>query len=40
MTATAIIMMGTAMVTLWGGLGAAITHLARTPEVIVDEDDD
>lgn len=39
MTATATIMMIIAITTLWGGLGAAIVHLLRTPEVIVDEGD-
>ncbi|VEP40110.1 MULTISPECIES: methionine/alanine import family NSS transporter small subunit [Tessaracoccus] len=40
MTATALIMMIVAMLTLWGGLAAAIVHLVRSPEVIVDEGDD
>ncbi len=33
MTTTAIIMMIIAMVTVWGGLIAAIVNLARHPEV-------
>lgn len=33
MTMTAIIMMAVAMVTVWGGLIAAIVNLARHPEV-------
>lgn len=33
MTATAIVMMIIAMVTVWGGLIAAIVNLARHPEV-------
>lgn len=40
MTATAVIMMIVAMVTLWGGLAAAVVHLLRTPEVVVDEGDE
>ena len=33
MTTTAIVMMIIAMVTVWGGLIAAIINLARHPEV-------
>ena len=33
MTGTAIVMMVIAMVTVWGGLIAAIVNLARHPEV-------
>ncbi|MBW8761075.1 MAG: methionine/alanine import family NSS transporter small subunit [Microbacterium sp.] len=33
MTPTAIVMMIVAMVTVWGGLIAAIVNLARHPEV-------
>ena len=33
MTATAVVMMIVAMVTVWGGLVAAIVNLARHPEV-------
>jgi hypothetical protein len=33
MTGTAIVMMIIAMVTVWGGLIAAIVNLARHPEV-------
>jgi len=33
MTTTAIVMMTIAMVTVWGGLIAAIVNLARHPEV-------
>lgn len=33
MTSTAIVMMIIAMVTVWGGLIAAIVNLARHPEV-------
>jgi len=33
MTGTAIVMMIVAMVTVWGGLIAAIVNLARHPEV-------
>ncbi|WP_243229658.1 methionine/alanine import family NSS transporter small subunit [Microbacterium sp. CIAB417] len=33
MTAAAVIMMIIAMVTVWGGLVAAIVNLARHPEV-------
>jgi hypothetical protein len=33
MTTTAIVMMIIAMVTVWGGLIAAIVNLARHPEV-------
>lgn len=33
MTTTAIMMMIVAMVTVWGGLIAAIVNLARHPEV-------
>lgn len=32
MTATAIVMMIIAMVTIWGGLIAAVVNLARHPE--------
>lgn len=32
MTSTAIIMMIISMVTIWGGLIAAVIHLARHPE--------
>ncbi|MHA7861617.1 methionine/alanine import family NSS transporter small subunit [Tessaracoccus sp. Y36] len=39
MTSTAITMMIIAMLTLWGGLAAAVVHLVRTPEVVVDEGD-
>ena len=37
MTTTAIIMMIIAMVTVWGGLIAAIINLARHPEVAESE---
>ncbi|WP_426185273.1 methionine/alanine import family NSS transporter small subunit [Microbacterium sp. TWP3-1-2b2] len=37
MTTTAIIMMIIAMVTVWGGLIAAIVNLARHPEVAESE---
>lgn len=37
MTATAIIMMLIAVVTVWGGLIAAIINLARHPEVAESE---
>lgn len=37
MTTTAIIMMIIAMVTVWGGLIAAIVNLARHPEVADDD---
>jgi hypothetical protein len=37
MTTTAIIMMIVAMLTVWGGLVAAIVNLARHPEVADDE---
>jgi len=37
MTATAIVMMIVAMLTVWGGLVAAIVNLARHPEAIEDE---
>lgn len=33
MTTTAIVMMIIAMVTVWGGLIAAIVNLARHPEI-------
>ncbi|WP_312673738.1 methionine/alanine import family NSS transporter small subunit [Microbacterium sp.] len=33
MTTTAIVMMIVAMVTVWGGLLAAVVNLARHPEV-------
>lgn len=33
MTTTAIVMMIIAMVTVWGGLIAAVVNLARHPEV-------
>lgn len=33
MTPTAIVMMIVAMVTVWGGLVAAVINLARHPEV-------
>ncbi|GAA3699471.1 methionine/alanine import family NSS transporter small subunit [Zhihengliuella alba] len=36
MTATAIVMMIIALVTVWGGLAAALVHLSRHPEL--DED--
>lgn len=39
MTTTAIIMMIIAMVTVWGGLIAAIMNLARHPEVAETEPD-
>ncbi|GGD88633.1 methionine/alanine import family NSS transporter small subunit [Microbacterium murale] len=39
MTTTAIIMMIIAMVTVWGGLIAAIVNLARHPEVAETEPD-
>ncbi|MBB1483205.1 methionine/alanine import family NSS transporter small subunit [Tessaracoccus sp. MC1865] len=39
MTPIAITMMIIAMLTLWGGLAAAVVHLVRTPEVVVDEGD-
>lgn len=37
MTTTAIVMMIIAMVTVWGGLVAAIVNLARHPEVAESE---
>ncbi len=37
MTPTAIIMMIIAMVTVWGGLVAAVINLARHPEVTENE---
>lgn len=37
MTATAVIMMIVAMVTVWGGLIAAIVNLARHPDAAADE---
>jgi len=37
MTTTAIIMMIIAMVTVWGGLIAAVVNLARHPEVAESE---
>jgi len=37
MTTTAIVMMIVAMVTVWGGLAAAIVNLARHPETAEDE---
>lgn len=37
MTPTAIVMMIIAMVTVWGGLVAAIINLARHPEVAESE---
>lgn len=37
MTTPAIIMMIIALVTVWGGLAAAIINLARHPEVAEDE---
>lgn len=37
MTPTAIVMMIIAMVTVWGGLVAAIVNLARHPEVAESE---
>jgi hypothetical protein len=37
MTTTAIVMMIIAMVTVWGGLVAAIVNLARHPEVAENE---
>ena len=37
MTLTAIVMMIIAMVTVWGGLVAAIINLARHPEVAESE---
>ena len=40
MTTTAIIMMIVSMLTLWGGLAAAIVHLRGVPEVVVDEGDE
>ncbi|GAB3632367.1 hypothetical protein GCM10027421_17200 [Microbacterium shaanxiense] len=39
MTTTAIIMMIIAMVTVWGGLIAAIVNLARHPEAAETEPD-
>lgn len=33
MTTTAIVMMIVAMVTIWGGLVAAVVNLSRHPEV-------
>ncbi|WP_217182708.1 methionine/alanine import family NSS transporter small subunit [Streptomyces sp. AC495_CC817] len=33
MSATAVIMMIVAMITVWGGLIAAVVNLARHPEV-------
>lgn len=32
MSASAIVMMIVAMVTVWGGLGAALVHLSKHPE--------
>ncbi|MGV2903195.1 methionine/alanine import family NSS transporter small subunit [Microbacterium sp. AGC62] len=37
MTTTAIVMMIIAMVTIWGGLVAAIVNLARHPEAAENE---
>lgn len=37
MTTPAIIMMVIALLTVWGGLAAAIINLARHPEVADDE---
>ncbi len=37
MSTTAIVMMIVAMVTVWGGLVAAIVNLARHPEVAESE---
>jgi len=37
MTATAVVMMIIAMVTVWGGLVAAIVNLARHPEAAESE---
>ncbi|MFS0892724.1 methionine/alanine import family NSS transporter small subunit [Microbacterium sp. 179-I 3D3 NHS] len=37
MTPTAIVMMIIAMVTVWGGLVAAVVNLARHPEASDDE---
>lgn len=39
MSATAVVMMIVAMVTVWGGLIAAIVNLARHPEVAESEPD-
>lgn len=39
MTATAIVFMIIAMVTVWGGLIAAVINLARHPEVADTEPD-
>jgi len=39
MTTTAIIMMIIAMVTVWGGLIAAVVNLARHPEAAENEPD-
>lgn len=37
MTAAAIVMMIIAMITVWGGLVAAIINLARNPEAAEDD---
>ncbi|WP_417564319.1 methionine/alanine import family NSS transporter small subunit [Microbacterium sp.] len=37
MTATAVVMMIVAMVTVWGGLVVAVVNLARHPEVADEE---
>lgn len=39
MTTSALIMMIVSMATLWGGLAAAVVHLLRTPDRVVDEGD-
>lgn len=40
MTGAAMTMMIISMLTLWGGLAAAIRHLKQTPERVVDEGDE
>ncbi|WP_298039768.1 methionine/alanine import family NSS transporter small subunit [uncultured Microbacterium sp.] len=37
MTATAVVYMVVAMVTVWGGLVAALVNLSRHPEEVEDE---
>lgn len=40
MTPIAITMLIVSVLTLWGGLLAAVVHLKRAPERVVDEGDD
>lgn len=40
MTPIAITMMIISMLTLWGGLAAAVLHLRQAPDVVVDEGED